>query len=257
MRGDRVAAVEVLGIAVERRDLEEWLDWYMPDVQPFLVPRDVATRLGLEDEPGRLTMELRDTYWIYGDQQDAVCWLDRAASRTLPPAVRREQHVVHRWRSGDVESDVLRLVRYLEEGRRRSRHTEVGDESWSQLASLLPGARRAGGTFPGRSGPNCFATVMAAAGVPGAGEVWMLREPFEDWLDGSTIRGGTDDAPGTVLVWRSPDGLVQHAAITIGHDLALHKPSQGWQSPTKVLTTAEAKLSSRAKGRRLSRHTLV
>lgn len=191
MQGDGVPPVDVLGIEVERRQLETWLDWYMPAVQPYLVPRDVATRLGLEDEPDRLTMELRD------------------------------------------------------------------EKNWSRLGHALPGARRAAGTFPGRSGPNCFGTVMAAAGVPGAAEVWMLREPFEDWLAAATRRGGTDDVPGTVLVWRSPDGMVQHAAITIGDGFAVHKPSQGWQSPTKVLTTTDAKLSSRARGRRLSRHALV
>jgi hypothetical protein len=49
---------------------------------------------------------------------------------------------------------------------------------------------------------------------------------------------------------------VQHAAVVLGDGLALHKPSQGWQSPTKVLTAHEVKMSSRARGRRLHRHLL-
>jgi hypothetical protein len=127
---------------------------------------------------------------------------------------------------------------------------------WERSAAVLPDARRLAGTFPGRSGPNCFATVMAAAGVAGAEDTWMVREPFEEWLAASTVRGGADDVAGTVMVWRSPDGLVQHAAVVLGDGYALHKPSQGWQSPTKVLTPHEVKMSSRATGRRLHRYLL-
>ena len=128
---------------------------------------------------------------------------------------------------------------------------------WDSAERVLPDARRLAGTFPAGSGPNCFGTVMAAAGVAGADTVWMLREPFERWLSATTRPGGDDAEAGTVLVWRSPDGLVQHAAVTLGGGWALHKPSQGWMSPTKVLTVAECKASSRASGRRLERHTLA
>lgn len=121
---------------------------------------------------------------------------------------------------------------------------------------LLPGARALAGRFPAGSGPNCFGTVMAAAGVAGAESVWMQREPFETWLAGTTRAGGRDGDVGTVLVWRSPDGLVQHAAVTLGDGWALHKASQGWMSPTTVLTVADAVRSARSAGRRLHRHTL-
>ena len=104
----------------------------------------------------------------------------------------------------------------------------------------LPGARRIAGSFATTSGPNCFGTVMAAAGVVDADTVWMQREPFERWLSEKTRPNGDDAAPGTVLVWRSPDGLVQHAAVTLGDGWVLHKPSQGWMSPNKVLTTLRA-----------------
>lgn len=248
--------MDVLGIEVERPALEQWLEWLMPERQPFLVPRDLAIARDLSDRPDDLTMELRDSFWIYGDQEDAVCWLERSASRTLPVGVRRGQPERHRWRSGDEDADVARLVRYLEEGRRRSRHLDVGEDTWRGCATLLPGARELGGTFPGRSGPNCFATVMGAAGVADAAQTWIVREPFEDWLARETVAGGGDDQVGTVMVWRSSDGLVQHAAITLGDGFALHKPSQGWQSPTKVLTSHEVKVSARAAGRHLHRYRL-
>ena len=112
------------------------------------------------------------------------------------------------------------------------------------------------GRFPAHSGPNCFGAVLAAAGVDGADRVWMQREPFEAWLAEHTRPGGPDDGVGTVLVWRSRDGLVQHAAVTLGDGWALHKPSQGWMSPTKVLRVPEVKLSARTPGRLLHRHHL-
>lgn len=202
-------------------------------------------------------MEMRDSFWIYGDQTQAIRWLDRRQARALTASVRAQQPTSHLWPTTDIQRDVERLVRYLEDGRRRSQHAVVSENTWQGVADVLPGARRMAGSFSGRSGPNCFGAVMAAAGVPEADQVWMLREPFEEWLAASTRRGGRDEDPGTVLVWRSSDGLVQHAAVTLGDGFALNKPSQGWQSPTKVLTTQGAKFSSRGRGRRLQRHTLL
>ncbi|WP_221632412.1 hypothetical protein [Oryzihumus leptocrescens] len=98
---------------------------------------------------------------------------------------------------------------------------------------------------------------MAASGVSDAATQWMQREPFEEWLAARTRPGGRDDRPGTVLVWRSAEGLVQHAAVTLGDGWALHKPSQGWMSPVKVLTVAEVLLSARCPGRRLTRRILA
>jgi cell wall-associated NlpC family hydrolase len=97
---------------------------------------------------------------------------------------------------------------------------------------------------------------MAACGVDGAHDLWMLREPFEDWLAAHPAKGGDDLEPGTVLVWRSADGNVQHAAVTIGAGWALHKPSQGWMSPTKILTGQGLKYSARTRGQHLHRRRL-
>ncbi|KQR00696.1 hypothetical protein ASF72_13650 [Arthrobacter sp. Leaf141] len=98
---------------------------------------------------------------------------------------------------------------------------------------------------------------MAAAGVVDAADTWMVQEPFEKWLAMVAVPGGNDSNAGTVLVWRSPTGLAQHVAITVGGGYALHKPSQGWMSPRKVLTSREVIASARQSGRRLSRYTLV
>jgi hypothetical protein len=249
-------STQVLGIEVGPSLLARWREWLMPAEQPYLVPREIALDTGLADDSERLSFEVTDSFMLYGIGDRAVCWLSRSASRGLPAEVRRDQPARHRWPSDRCDDDFARIVRFVEEGRRRSRHTDVAEATWRRVRDVLPAARDLGGTFPPGSGPNCFGTVMGAAGVAGAGETWMQREPFEDWLATATRRGGRDDLPGTVLLWRDAELSVQHAAVTLGDGWALHKPSQGWMSPAKVLTVRDVILSARASGHHLQRRAL-
>lgn len=247
----RVLDIDVPGSLVAR-----WRDWLMPGRQPYRIPAGLARERGWSDARERLEFELRDSFELYriGDDE-AVVWLDRRSAFTLPPDVRRGQPAIHRWPTSDRERDLARTVRFVEQGRRVSRHSEIRD--WTTISTLLPGAEALAGTFAERSGPNCFGTVMAAAGVPGAAREWMQLQPFEDWLTARTEPGGNDDQLGTVLVWRTADGRPAHAAVTLGAGWLLHKPSQGWMSPRKVLSVPDGKFSSRAAGRRLTRRRLV
>ena len=149
------------------------------------------------------------------------------------------------------------VARFVADEPVTSQHREVTESTWDRAGTVLPAARGLAGTFAAKSGPNCFGTVMAAAGVPGAAEVWMFREPFEAWLAEATTPGGSDERPGTVLVWRDRPGLVQHAAVTLGDGWALHKPAQGWMTPRMVLSVPVLKGQARQVGHRLSRRTIV
>ncbi len=248
-------SIQVLGIAVDTELVDRWRDWLMPAVQPFLVPPDVADAAGFAGDSGRLSPELRDSFWLYSIGDRAVCWLTCAGSRRLPPDVRRGQPGAHRWPSPDRDQDAARVIRAIEAGHRPSRHAEVTQATWQVASLVLPAARDLAGTFPPGSGPNCFGTVMGAAGVAGASAAWMQREPFEEWLAGSCSPGGSDERAGTVLVWRDAKAEVQHAAVTLGDGWALHKQSQAWMSPTAVLTVQDVILSARVRGHRLQRHT--
>lgn len=284
--------MRALNIDVPDSLVERWIEWFSPTVQPFLADAVLAASIGEHAGAGAVSLsdEVRDTYCLYGLPSGAqYVWLSEAQFMALPrrsraalvraqrnldrelvPSVRswvsvvgdqvREQADGHRfvwWQSLLSGCEAQVLTDYIEEGRRASRHDEVSKEVWDSADRTLPGARRIAGTFATTSGPNCLGTVMAAAGVVNADTVWMQREPFEHWLSEKTRRNGDDDAPGTVLVWRSPDGLVQHAAVTLGDGWVLHKPSQGWMSPNKVLTVRECKASSRATGRRLERYAIT
>ncbi|MCU1673368.1 MAG: hypothetical protein JWN77_1481 [Frankiales bacterium] len=279
-------ALRVLGIDVAEDLVARWVGWFAPDPQPFLV--GVGDDLGGRD--GVLSPELRDTFEIYAVPEGLwLCWLTEADFADLPrprraevvrAQVRHERGLVptvRGWRPvvGDATSDQADghrfvwwprllaghehrvLTHHVNEGRRPSQHRRVPASVWRASEGLLPDAQRLAGRFPASSGPNCFGTVMAAAGIEGAEAVWLQREPFEEWLSRATVPGGNDAEAGTVLVWRSPEGAVEHAAVTLGGGWAMHKPSQGWMSPTKVLAVHDVMASARSQRRRLSRRRLV
>jgi hypothetical protein len=280
-----VSQLTVLGIDVSPGLLETWIDWLAPDEQPFFLTEQQAIEWRLPVDERQPTAEQRDTYRTYAVDGAAVrvSWLDESAYSSLPkatraalvrtqvnhnrgavPTVRRWQAVLGRdirdqadghrfvwWKSLVREAPEAILPRIVSEDLRPSRHAEV--TAWP---STLPRARELAGTFPPGSGPNCFGTVMAAAGVAGADQLWMQREPFDQWLAANTKPGGRDDVPGTVFVWRDSTQAVQHAAITIGDGWMLHKPSQSWMTPRKIRTVAEVRRSTRTAGWRLGRRTL-
>jgi hypothetical protein len=257
-----IQPLRVLNVDVDAALAADWREWFCPAEQPFVVSVDHAARLGRHHEPDRLTPELSDTFFLWGPLQGtAMVWLSQDDVRRLSRDDRREllgsQPAPHRWPSPQLHRQ---LVRWVEDGRRPSMHDRVTESQWRNAAAAgLGEARRLAGRFPASSGPNCFGTVMAATGVLDAADVWMQREPFVEWLATRTHRTGArrDDLPGTVLVWRSADGLVQHAALTIGGGWALHKPSQCWYSPTKILTVAGAMASARTSGWRVGRYELI
>ena len=284
-----VAGVTVLGIEVGAQLLDCWQRWLAPSPQPFFVESlDNWPRSPVQ---GGLTPEHRDTYkqWRL-DPSLRVLWLDettffgltraqraslvreqarigrgavpsvRAWASLLDHAALRQQADGHRfvwWPSllGARAAEVLARV-VATEGI-RSRHREVSRGTWDRCAVVLPAARRLAGTFPTGSGANCFGTVMAAAGVPGAADDWMLQEPFDEWL-ASACRPASrpDHRAGSVLVWRDSDDQPVHAAITIGDGWALEKPSQAWSTPRTVLAVDDVIRVNRAPGQRLERHRL-
>jgi cell wall-associated NlpC family hydrolase len=86
----------------------------------------------------------------------------------------------------------------------------------------------------------------------------MQREPFEEWLAGTAraTSNRSPETPGVVMVWRDASGQAEHAAVTLGSGWALHKPSQGWMSPSTVLRTSALIRSVRVNGLRMERYLL-
>lgn len=278
--------MHVLNIPAPPELLERWRSWLAPQRQPFFLTLAEAAALSLDIAPradAALTPEERDTFtvWNVQPQADRVAWLTLEQWDGLAPAQRRtllgvqlrhgrgnlplRRHFVgllpdgvaahFLWRPERLTDAVL--DRAVSRESRPCQRDRVPGAVWDGSADLLPRAHELAGTFPPGSGPNCFGTVMAAAGVVGAEHQWMQREPFEAFLRECSVPGGEDDRPGTLLVWRSADGLAQHAAVTLGGGWALQKPAQTWITPRVVLDVQTLKRSCRTRGWRLTRRTLV
>ncbi|BDP42867.1 hypothetical protein DAETH_28360 [Deinococcus aetherius] len=277
----------MLGIPVPPGLLDAWAGWLAPARQPFFLTAEEAERLGVGTVPraevsfppaGRDT----DTFalWFVRPEANRIAWLTEEDWLALPPASRRALlRAQVRHGRGAVPpvrdfADLLPhltgtrfvwwpsliapavLARAVAQGQLNCRRAEVPDAVWTAATSVLPRARELAGTFPHASGPNCFGTVMGAAGVPGGEREWVQREPFEAFLAERTRRGGHDDHLGTILVWRDHSGQVQHTAITLGGGWALHKPSQSWMTPRVVRPTRDLIRWCRAPGWRLHRSRL-
>jgi len=275
----------VLGINVSASLLKRWREWFAPAAQPFRTDRLCERFADAAPTGHRLqpSAEVRDTFHMYGG---TWVWLEEPEFVQLSLMVRRALLFQRKatGRLGQLRSSPRRLVdsrrtdsrivwwpsllhrvgdeplfTYVEDGVRPSRHREVDPTVWSAPRRLLPGVADLAGTFAPVSGPNCFGTVMAAAGVPGAESEWMLQGPFEEWLaeHAVSIQGtARDHVPGVVLVWRAADGLAAHAAVTVANGFALSKPSQAWCSPRLVWTVRETINAARYRGLTLSRHLI-
>lgn len=275
----------VLNVPVSSDLLNSWAEWLAPPRPPFFLTSREAGRLGLETRPrGELALspEERDTFalWNVSPEADRVARLGEAEWKSLSASschallraqVRHGRGAVPRVRDfsdllpGLTETRFVWwpslvtpavLARVVAQDGLDGQRAAVPGAVWEAAHALLPGARALAGTFPHASGPNCFGTVMGAAGVEGAEREWMQREPFEVFLASRTRPGGQDGAPGTLLVWRDVAGAAQHAAVILGGGWALHKPSQSWMTPRVVLPVERLKRFSRTRGWRLHRFRL-
>lgn len=258
--------VEVLGIDVAEDLLDQWRGWFAPVEQPFRIgslPPELRADLSEFPDATVISAEVRDTFFVYSPGWKLLA---REQFHQLPSQVRRALAAGRPRKLGRVlwAEDLLRLgdgpvLRYVETGAAASRHREVPLATWSAAERVVPQVQSLAGTFPDGSGPNCFGTVMAAAGVSDAAQEWIFQEPFEEWLAAETVPvvgRGHDQEPGTVLVWRDAAGLAQHAAVTVGDGWAFSKPSQTWCSPRLVWDVRTTVLRGRAPGVRLYRYRL-
>lgn len=276
--------VDVLNIRVPDALAQQWRAWLAPVRQPFFLTGGEAQKLGLLSVPragAELTDVEGDTFKVWRVAKDAgrVAWLTRDEFGTLSTAVQRELlrlQVCHGrgnvplgrhyadllpglpagrflWRPEHLRPEVL--ARVVADGGEACQRAQVPRSVWDEAAEVLPRVQELAGTFSAGVG-NCFGAVMGAAGVPDAENQWMLREPFEDFLKQKARPGGSDDQPGTLLMWRSADGLAQHVAVTLGDGWAFQKAAQTWWTPRVVLPVRELIKGNRASGQTLKRHTL-
>lgn len=279
----------ILGVEVSEALLQRWAGWLAPERQPFYGAASLLRETGAPVTTAMLDPAVQDTMEMYGDDERAPhVMLDEAAFLALDKAVRgrlvraqvltgrgavptvrswggqlraqvRGQADGHRfvwWPSLLAGREARVLPRVVADDWRASRHTEVDAATWARAQERLPGARAIAGSFAPFERANCFHTVLSAITGDEPDGRWVLRDEWEALLSARTRPGGRDDEPGTILLWRSRDGLAQHAAICLGDGWALNKANQSWQTPRAVLTVDEVVMQSRATGQYLSRRRL-
>lgn len=281
-----IAGVQILNISVSPALLERWRSYLAPSQHHFFLTAAEAQVLGVATQPRdsvTLTPEQRDTYmtWRIGKDVDQVATLSAADFDALPINIQRQLIAIQvRHGRGNVPlgrhfQDLLPelpagrflwcpehltpevVARLVGDHSRPCQREQVPQAVWDVAAPILPRVRELAGTWPQDSAGNCFGAVMGAAGVRGAEDEWMQREPFEAFLTQRTKRGGGDEQAGTILLWRSADGLAQHASVTLGGGWAFEKASQTWMTPRTMLPTRQLIAANRTRGWRLSRLQLV
>lgn len=278
--------MQVLNIPVSPELLVSWRSFLAPSQHHFYLTAAEAQGLGLPTQPRStvtLTAEQRDTYatWGINHEADRVATLSAADFAALPTSFQRKilaLQVKHGRGNVPLGRHYLDLLPGLPRGRflwsphqltdavlarivaqeqTPCQRQQVPQGVWDAARRVLPRVRELAGTWPKGSAGNCFGAVMGAAGLAGAENEWVQREPFEAFVRERTAPGGQDDAAGTVLLWRGTDGLAQHVAVTLGGGWAFEKSSQTWMTPRSVLPVRALIQANRAPGQRLSRYTLL
>lgn len=233
---------DILGIDVDDALFDQWRSWYCPGFQMFRTDRlspAAVEHVWLADL-GDVPLEIRDTFGAYDGSWGTIT---EDAFDALPRTLRSEILATHepdevdlfRWPSAADRDKDQALLSYVLAGAAPSRHNEVADDTWAACATVLPEARRLAGTFARGSGPNCFGTVLAAAGED-TELLFVLPGQIEDFLSlrASKVEGAALTQPGVVLLWRKPDGRPDHACVTLGDGWILNKPAQCWWAPRYV-----------------------
>lgn len=264
-----MVAIEVLNIPVPSELVDRWRGWFAPLAQPFrtdLMTPELA--LALPDRQLEPTPEWMDTYFMYGG---TWTWLTESDFFALRPGQRRALMALRRrtvrpkfvpvWPSELAAGGDRLMFDWVASGVvRPSRHDAVVGEVWDRAESVLPRARQLAGTFPVvGSGPNCFGTVLTAAGVSDAAGVHVGLDTFRTWLGQQTepVRGTSwDHDPGVVFVW-TEHGELAHATVTLGDGWMLTKPSRSWSSPSIVLPVRYVVNSWRYPDTRLQRYRIT
>ncbi len=99
--------------------------------------------------------------------------------------------------------------------------------------------------FSANSGPNCFATTLAAiepnqTEALKVAQTWLHQPKFLQKLENLNYNApqpydGSPLPPRAVLLFKDSNGLIVHAAAHLENNLMLNKDAQSWHRPRQVL----------------------
>lgn len=151
------------------------------------------------------------------------------------------------WHNFSFETQQRWLAKFISEDRSDCLSGTLSKNKWEHINKHFPALKHLLG-FTDRSGPNCFATTLAAMlDVEQAKNISSLWLQTETFLRAIQERGykKSDPSPnenlpqGSILVWEDKQSL-QHACLYLGEGLVFNKDAQTWFAPRQILKLESA-----------------
>jgi hypothetical protein len=147
------------------------------------------------------------------------------------------------------------LLHFVSKGRESCLSGTLSAEQWERIEQTHgPQIRLLAGTMSPVSGPNCFATALAAATNSPAQALsiaghWLHPEPLLrglaergyrfGWALGASPEEIAGLPEGAVILFVDGSERPQHAAYYLGDGLVLNKDAQGWFAPRQIRPVGE------------------
>lgn len=146
------------------------------------------------------------------------------------------------WRSFTFETQKRWLEKFISEDRSKCLSSTLSKSQWRHINKYFPSVKHLIG-FSDKSGPNCFATTLAARlEVKEARKVsglWLQSETFLREIENRGYQKSglqaTEHLPdGSILIWQN-NSSIQHACFYLGDELVFNKDAQSWFAPRQIL----------------------
>jgi hypothetical protein len=146
------------------------------------------------------------------------------------------------WRSFSFATQKHWLAKFVSEDRSECLSSQLSKKEWQSINKRYRAIKHLVG-FVDSSGPNCFATTLAALldveKAKGVSSLWLQSETFLREIERrgyqkSNLEVNANLPDGSILVWQNDNGL-QHACLYLGEGLAFNKDAQAWFAPRQIL----------------------
>jgi hypothetical protein len=146
------------------------------------------------------------------------------------------------WHSFSFETQKRWLATFISEDRNDCLSGQLSKRQWRQINKRFPAIQHVLG-FPGNSGPNCFATVLAALYerdlAKHISSLWLQRETFlreikKQGYQKSLLRITEHLPESSILIWHN-NTHIQHTCLYLGDGLVFNKDAQSWSAPRQIL----------------------
>jgi hypothetical protein len=146
------------------------------------------------------------------------------------------------WYGFSFETQKRWLEKFISEDRQNCLSSTLTKSEWRRINKHYPAVKHLVG-FSDRSGPNCFATTLAAVldvvQAKSVSSLWLQSETFLHEIQGrgyqkTELEANNHLPEGSILIWQNGKGL-QHTCFYLGDGWVINKNAQAWFAPRQIL----------------------